>query len=35
MPLVALHEAGERLAEGLQLLMHEAKIEKHLIGFGL
>lgn len=35
MPLVALHEAGGRLADGLQLLMHEAKIEKRLIGFGL
>ncbi|MFS8931352.1 B3/4 domain-containing protein [Cupriavidus taiwanensis] len=35
MPLGALHEAGDRLAEGLQLLMHKAKIEKRLIGFGL
>ncbi len=35
MPLVALQEAGDRLAEGLELLLHDARIEKRLIGFGL
>jgi DNA/RNA-binding domain of Phe-tRNA-synthetase-like protein len=33
MPLAALHEAGEQLASGLQLMMPGAAVEAKLIGF--
>lgn len=35
MPLDALHEAGDRLAEGLHLMMPGVEIHTKLVGFGL
>ncbi|MED5611025.1 B3/4 domain-containing protein [Pseudomonas sp. JH-2] len=32
MPLEALHEAGERLAEGLRQMMPGVRLERHLVG---